>query len=102
MIADIAPRVWIFGAGWLPGRQKRGLLSRVSPHRFRHGCATALLEAGADLRSIQILLGHASIQTTRIYTSVTTRNLTETIEKHHPLSRPAKTLRVPALARIRT
>lgn len=75
--------IWRWLAAW---SLKAGFEHPVSPHRFRHGCATALLEAGADLRSIQMLLGHASIQTTQIYTSVTTRNLTETIEKHHPLS----------------
>ncbi len=58
----------------------------VNPHRFRHGCATALLEGGADLRSIQMLLGHASIQTTQVYTTVTAKSLNQTIEEHHPLS----------------
>lgn len=75
--------VWRWLAAW---SLKAGFADPVSPHRFRHGCATALLEAGADLRSIQMLLGHASIQTTQIYTSVTTRNLTDTIDQHHPLS----------------
>jgi integrase/recombinase XerD len=76
--------IWRWLAAW---SAKAGFDEPVSPHRFRHGCATALLEAGADLRSIQMLLGHASIQTTQIYTSVTKKNLTETIEQHHPLSR---------------
>ena len=75
--------IWRWLAAW---SLKAGFEEPVNPHRFRHGCATALLEAGADLRSIQMLLGHASIQTTQIYTNVTTRNLTETIEQHHPLS----------------
>ena len=75
--------IWRWLAAW---SLKAGFADPVSPHRFRHGCATALLEAGADLRSIQMLLGHASIQTTQIYTSVTTRNLTDTIDQHHPLS----------------
>lgn len=76
--------IWRWLAAW---SAKAGFDEPVNPHRFRHGCATALLEAGADLRSIQMLLGHASIQTTQIYTNVTTRNLTETIKEHHPLSR---------------
>lgn len=75
--------VWRWLAAW---SIRAGFSEPVSPHRFRHGCATALLEGGADLRSIQILLGHASIQTTQIYTSVTTGNLTKTIQEHHPLS----------------
>lgn len=79
--------VWRWLAAW---SLKAGFADPVSPHRFRHGCATALLEAGADLRSIQMLLGHASIQTTQIYTNVTTRNLTDTIDEHHPLSRLGK------------
>ncbi len=76
--------IWRWLASW---SARAGFDEPVSPHRFRHGCATALLEAGADLRSIQMLLGHASIQTTQIYTSVTTRNLTETIAEHHPLAK---------------
>ena len=79
--------IWRWLAAW---SSKAGFDEPVNPHRFRHGCATALLEAGADLRSIQMLLGHASIQTTQIYTSVTTKNLVETIDQHHPLSRPEK------------
>jgi integrase/recombinase XerD len=75
--------VWRWLAAW---STKAGFEETVSPHQFRHGCATALLEAGADLRSIQILLGHVSIQTTQIYTNVTTTTMAETIEEHHPLS----------------
>ncbi len=75
--------IWRWLAAW---SAKAGFDEPVSPHRFRHGCATALLESGADLRSIQLLLGHASIQTTQVYTSVTTKNLTDTIDRHHPLS----------------
>ncbi len=75
--------VWRWLDAW---SAKAGFTETVNPHRFRHGCATALLEGGADLRSIQLLLGHASIQTTQIYTSVTTQVLTDTIDQHHPLS----------------
>lgn len=79
--------IWRWLAAW---SAKAGFDEPVSPHRFRHGCATALLEAGADLRSIQMLLGHASIQTTQIYTTVSTKAMTETIKKHHPLSEEAE------------
>jgi integrase/recombinase XerD len=75
--------IWRWLAAW---SAKAGFEGPVSPHQFRHGCATALLEAGADLRSIQMLLGHASIQTTQIYTSVTSKALSEAIDQHHPLS----------------
>ncbi len=75
--------IWRWLSAW---SQKAGFEEPVSPHKFRHGCATALLEAGADLRSIQVLLGHSSIQTTQIYTSVTNQKARETIEQHHPLS----------------
>lgn len=75
--------IWRWLSAW---SAKAGFDQPVSPHQFRHGCATALLEAGADLRSIQMLLGHSSIQTTQIYTSVSTKNLTEAIDTHHPLS----------------
>ena len=57
-----------------------------NPHSFRHGCATVLLEKGADLSSIQKLLGHLNIQTTQIYTSVVSGRLQKTIELYHPLS----------------
>lgn len=79
--------VWRWLAAW---SVRAGFEEPVSPHRFRHGCATALLESGADLRSIQMLLGHASIQTTQIYTTVTTNTMTRTIEDHHPLSQLAE------------
>jgi integrase/recombinase XerD len=75
--------VWRWLAAW---SIKAGFPEPVSPHRFRHACATSLLENGADLRSIQLLLGHASIQTTQIYTNVTTRSMTNAIDEHHPLS----------------
>lgn len=75
--------IWRWLASW---SVKAGFPEPVGPHRFRHACATALLESGADLRSIQMLLGHASIQTTQIYTNVTTQNLVKTIDEHHPLA----------------
>ena len=78
--------IWRWLAFW---SQRAGFSTPVSPHRFRHACATVLLENGADLRSIQVLLGHASIQTTQIYTSVTTQNLQRTVAEHHPLSGPS-------------
>jgi integrase/recombinase XerD len=77
--------IWRWLAAW---SLRAGFDEPVGPHRFRHGCATALLESGADLRSIQMLLGHSSIQTTQIYTNVTTQNLVKTVDEHHPLSRP--------------
>ncbi|MCZ0932896.1 MAG: tyrosine-type recombinase/integrase [Oligoflexia bacterium] len=65
---------------------KAGFDKVKNPHSFRHGCATGLLEKGADLRTIQKLLGHSNIQTTQIYTSVNPKKLKSAIKKHHPLS----------------
>ncbi|MDB2425951.1 tyrosine-type recombinase/integrase [bacterium] len=76
--------IWRWLDAW---SKKSGFDKTVSPHQFRHGCATVLLEGGADLRSIQMLLGHSSIQSTQIYTSVTTDTIQKEVEKHHPLSK---------------
>lgn len=75
--------VWRWLAAW---SARAGFDEPIGPHQFRHGCATALLENGADLRTIQVLLGHSSLQTTQIYTSVTTHKLKEEVDKNHPLS----------------
>ena len=75
--------IWRWMESW---SKKAGFEKTVHPHQFRHACATSLLENGANLRSIQILLGHTSLQTTQMYTSVTRSHLNKVLEESHPFS----------------
>jgi integrase/recombinase XerD len=67
--------------------ERAGELRHLSPHKLRHACATHLLEGGADIRLVQELLGHESLQTTQVYTQITATRLREVYDASHPRAR---------------
>ncbi|MDE3105006.1 MAG: tyrosine recombinase [Acidobacteriota bacterium] len=76
-------RQWV----WEMVRSAGAYGSKVSPHKLRHSCATHMVERGADLRTVQTLLGHADIATTQVYTHVALGHLKQVHRLHHPRGR---------------
>jgi integrase/recombinase XerD len=66
--------------------KKSGITKKISPHTFRHSFASHLLKNGADLRTIQLILGHENITTTEIYTHLDSKHLLNVMKKYHPRS----------------
>ena len=84
-----AARLFLSSRGGPMTRQAIWLLVKAhsgsaSPHKLRHSCATHMVEHGADLRSVQVLLGHADIATTQVYTHLALGRLKAVHRRHHP------------------